>query len=87
LNKTAGSSPSNAKLVVRLTPRGGTDRIDGEARDASGQTHWAVRVRGAPENGKANAALIALIAKTVGAPASAVCVVRGGREPPQRAIH
>lgn len=67
----------SARLSVRLTPSGGADRIDGVARDAAG--HWIVkaRVRAAPENGEANKALEALLAKAVGAPKSSVSVVRG----------
>ena len=70
-------APGGAALAIRLTPRGGADRIDGETKDAAGRSFWAVRVRAVPEDGKANAALIALIAKSVGVPASAVRLVRG----------
>jgi len=70
-------SPGGAALAIRLTPRGGAERIDGESKDAAGRSLWAVRVRAVPEDGKANAALIALIAKSVGVSASAVRLVRG----------
>jgi hypothetical protein len=45
--------------------------------DSAGQPFVKARVRAAPEDGAANAALCALIAKTVGRPKSAVSVVRG----------
>jgi uncharacterized protein len=64
-------------LRVRLTPSGGADRIDGVGRDAAGVVHVRARVRAAPENGKANAALEALLAEALGAPRSAVQVERG----------
>lgn len=62
---------------MRLTPRGGADRIDGWETDAGGREHLKARVRAAPEDGRANAALEALLAKTLGLPKSAVTVVRG----------
>lgn len=62
---------------VRLTPSGGGDRIDGVATDAAGVAHVKARVRAAPEDGKANAALEALLAKTLGVARSAVSVERG----------
>jgi len=62
---------------VRLTPRGGADRIDGWGRDAAGRAFLKARVRAAPTEGEANAALVALLAKTLGLPKSAVTVAHG----------
>jgi uncharacterized protein len=53
-------------LVVRLTPRGGCDAIDGIEPLADGRRVLKVRVRAAASEGAANAALIALIAKALG---------------------
>lgn len=64
-------------LAVRLTPRAGADRIDGWATDAAGREHLKARVRAAPVDGEANAALEALLAKALGVPKSAVRVARG----------
>ena len=64
-------------LAVRLTPRSSADRIDGWASDAAGREHLKVRVRAAPVEGEANAALEALLAGALGVPRSAVRVVRG----------
>ncbi|MEX0954541.1 MAG: DUF167 family protein [Rhizobiaceae bacterium] len=64
-------------LFVRLTPRGGGDRIDGVRRVADGREYLAVRVRAAPEKGAANAALEVLLAKSMGMPKSAVSVTAG----------
>lgn len=65
-----------SRLRVRLTPAGGADRIDGRAADESG-AYLKARVRAAPEDGKANAALEALIAKAFGVAKSRVSVTRG----------
>jgi len=61
-------------LRVRLTPGAAFDRVDGP-----GDGYLAARVRAKPENGKANAALEALLAKALGAPKRAVSVTRGGK--------
>ena len=67
------------RLHVRLTPRADADRIDGWTTDADGRPVLAVRVRAAPIEGEANAALEALIAKTLGVRRSVVAVARGGQ--------
>jgi uncharacterized protein len=69
-----GTSP---RLAVRLTPRGGADRIEGWAKDDAGRLYLKVRVRAAATEGEANAALCALIAKTLKVPKSAVTVASG----------
>ena len=65
------------ELFVRLTPRGGSDRIDGAMRASDGRAYLAVRVRAVPEKGAANAALEALLAKSLGMPKGAVSVTAG----------
>jgi uncharacterized protein YggU (UPF0235/DUF167 family) len=64
-------------LVVRLTPRGGRDAIDGIERRDDGQCVLRVRVRAAPTEGEANDALITLLARTLGVPPRAVSLVAG----------
>ena len=68
----AGSG--HVRFHVRLTPKGGRDAIDGW--DGSG-AYLKARVRAAPEDGKANAALIALLAKELGVAKSALAIVSG----------
>jgi uncharacterized protein YggU (UPF0235/DUF167 family) len=53
-------------LDVRLTPRGGRDAIEGIAYLADGRAVLKARVRAAPVEGEANAALQQLIAKALG---------------------
>ena len=63
--------------MVRLTPRGGRDVVEGWATDAAGRALLKVRVRAAPTDGQANAALIALVAKALDRPRSAIRIVSG----------
>src|SRR5262245_20524426 len=64
-------------LTVRLTPKGGRDAIDGIEAAADGKMVLKVRVRAAPSEGEANAALIRLIAKSLGVPPRAVTLIAG----------
>jgi uncharacterized protein YggU (UPF0235/DUF167 family) len=65
------------RLAVRLTPRGGRDRIDGWASDDAGRAYLKVRVAAAAVEGQANAALVRLIADVLRRPASAVRIAAG----------
>ena len=64
-------------LAVRLTPKGGRDAIDGIEHLADGRSVLKVRVRVAPSEGAANAALVRLIAKAVGVPPRDVTLTAG----------
>lgn len=64
-------------LSVRLTPKGGRDGIDGIELLADGRSALKVRVRAAPSEGEANAALIRLLAKAVGVPPRDVALSAG----------
>lgn len=64
-------------ITVRLTPRGGRDAIDGIERLAHGRSVVKARVRAAPNAGEANAALVALLAKTLGVAARDVTLIAG----------
>lgn len=63
--------------MVRLTPRGGRDAIDGWAGDDAGLPYLKARVSVPPVDGEANAALVKLIAKTLKVPNRAVRLVAG----------
>ena len=65
------------RLAVRLTPRGGRDRIDGWGRDGAGRAFLKVRVAAPPVDGEANAALQTLLAKTLKVSRGAVSIVSG----------
>lgn len=65
------------RLSVRLTPNGGRDAIDGVEQDADGNAHLKARVSAVPEGGKANKALVILLAKKFGLPKSSITFISG----------
>jgi uncharacterized protein (TIGR00251 family) len=64
-------------IAVRLTPRGGRDAIEGIERLSDGRAVLKARVRAAPSEGEANAALIRLIASALDVAPRAVSLVAG----------
>lgn len=52
--------------------------MDGVTTDADGQAYLAIRVSAVPEEGKANKALIAFLAKSLKLPKSAIHLISGG---------
>jgi uncharacterized protein len=71
------SEPDALILSVRLTPKGGRDAIDGIERLADGRSVLKVRVRAPASEGEANAALVKLIARTLGVARRDVSVIAG----------
>jgi hypothetical protein len=65
------------QFAVRVTPKGGRDAVEGWTRDADGRPLLKVRVAAAPEDGGANAAVQALLAKALRRPKSALRLVAG----------
>jgi hypothetical protein len=66
------------EIVVRLTPKSSRDDVDGIETGADGQCYLKARVRAVPEKGKANKALIVLLAKRTGLPKSTIGLTSGG---------
>jgi uncharacterized protein (TIGR00251 family) len=64
-------------LAVRLTPKADRDAVEGVAAASDGSVHLKARVRAVPENGAANKALVALLAKWAGVPKSDIGIVAG----------
>lgn len=65
-----------ARLAVRLTPRASANEVVGW-RDSPDGPALAVRVTAPPVDGKANAALVKLLAKRLGVGRSKVRIARG----------
>lgn len=64
-------------LTVRLTPRGGRDALDGVETLADGKPVLKIRVRAAPSEGEANAALLAFLARLLDEPRSRLTLLAG----------
>ena len=64
-------------LRLRVTPNAGRDAIEGYETLADGTTVLRLRVAAVPDKGKANAAAIALLAKALGLPKSALAITAG----------
>jgi uncharacterized protein YggU (UPF0235/DUF167 family) len=71
------SRPNGLEVLVRVTPRGGRDAVDGVEHLSNGTPVLKVRVRAAPSDGAANEAVRRLLAKALGRPASAVSLEAG----------
>jgi uncharacterized protein YggU (UPF0235/DUF167 family) len=65
------------RLTVRVTPRGGRDAVEGWTRDEASRPVLRLRVTAAASDGAANAAVLALLARTLGRPRSALRILRG----------
>ena len=64
-------------LAIRLTPRASRERIGGTFADPAGQRWLQASVTAPPDKGKANAALIALLSRKLGLPASSILLETG----------
>jgi len=71
------AAADGVRLAVRLTPKASAERIVGLADEADGGVVLKVAVTAAPENGKANAALLKLLARVFHLPARDFAVLRG----------
>lgn len=64
------------RIAVRAQPKAARDAIEG-VRSFPGGERLAVKVTAAPDRGRANAAIAALLAKALGVPPTAVSVASG----------
>ena len=62
---------------LRVTPNAGADRIEGSETRDDGSTVLRVRVKAVPDRGKANDAVIALLARALAVPKSSVTLLSG----------
>jgi len=68
---------SETRIAVRLTPKASQNKIQGWVQDAAGNRVLKASVTAVPEKGKANAALIELLAKNWKIPRSAITLFKG----------
>jgi uncharacterized protein (TIGR00251 family) len=67
-------------LSVRIVPRANRNAVDGIIVLADGRSAARIRVRAVPEDGAANAALVAVLAKALGRPKSVVTIISGATQ-------
>jgi uncharacterized protein len=77
--------PDGILLAVRLTPRASRDGIDG-VKDGPNGPYVQARVRAVPEDGRANNALVELVADEIGVPKSTI-EVRAGHTARLKSLH
>ena len=59
------TTPKGTVLHVRVTPKSGRDEISGLVATATGQVALALKVTAIPDKGKANQAVIEVLAKSL----------------------
>jgi hypothetical protein len=64
-------------LSLRLTPRSSRDAVEGVESLSDGRSVLKARVRAVPEDGKANEALLRLLAKALNVPVRALSLSSG----------
>ena len=64
-------------LTIRLTPKGGRDRLEGIIEDSDGRLAIKARVSAPPVDGAANVALIKLLSKALGVSKSKIRFTSG----------
>jgi uncharacterized protein YggU (UPF0235/DUF167 family) len=80
-----GASPFTAtgegvRIAIRLTPKSSRDSLEGLGATRDGRPALAAKVRAAPEKGAANAALLALVARSLDLAPSRLSLVAGAKD-------
>ena len=68
---------SGVNLAVRVTPKAAVSRVLGLVEESSGGVSLKLAIHAPPEDGKANDAILGLLAEALGCPKSALTLVRG----------
>ncbi len=74
-----GITDGGVRVWIKLTPKAASNRVGPVERSADGGTYLKVAVTVAPENGKANAQLIKLLAKAWKLPKTRLTLVAGAK--------
>ena len=72
--------PGGVRVRLKVAPRSGRNRVEGLAAEADGAVALKVAVTAAPEDGKANAAVVKLLAAEWGVAKSTMSVVLGAAD-------
>ena len=72
-------APEGLDLYLRVTPNASQDEVVGLVKRDDGAERLQVRVRAVPDKGKANKAVIQLLAKQFGIPKSKLEIVSGAQ--------
>ena len=72
--------PEGLRVALKVTPKAARSGFAGIETDAAGRAVLKVRVTEAPEGGKANAAVVKLLAKAWNLPKSALRVAAGAKD-------
>ncbi len=72
--------PEGLRVALKVAPKAACAGISGVEADAGGRARLKVRVTEAPEDGKANAAVIKLLAKAWKLPKGALRVTAGAKD-------
>ena len=70
-------APGGLRLTVRLTPRSSRDALEAPEILSDGRAVLKARVRAVPEKGRANEAVLKLLAKSLGLSASRARLLSG----------
>ena len=80
------AAADGVKVAIRLTPRARTARLEGIVRGADGAVMLKASVTAPPAEGRANDALLALLAKSWGVPRRDLAIV-GGAKSRNKTVH
>ncbi len=72
--------PEGLRVALKVMPKAARAGISGFEADAAGRALLKVRVTEAPEGGKANAAVVKLLAKAWKLPKSALRITAGAKD-------
>lgn len=74
------AAPGGVRVAVRVSPKASRAGYAGVGVDAAGRGFLKLRVNAPAQAGKANAALVKLLARAWGLPRSRLSVVSGGKD-------
>ncbi|MTJ79431.1 MAG: DUF167 domain-containing protein [Telmatospirillum sp.] len=80
LDGPLAAAAGGCRRAVKVTPKASRDRSEGVAADADGNRFLKISVTAVPEDGKANKAVIALLAKRLKLAKRSISVLAGATD-------